>query len=150
MKLIVVFASMTGNTEEMADAVAEGIRAQGAEAVLKDVFDANASELTDYDAVLLGAYTWGDGDLPDEFLDFYDEMDDVDLSGKPSAAFGSADSSYPEFGKAVNLLEEKLQSCGAVLAAEGLKVELNPSEQEKEACRELGRRVAAAAAGVSG
>ncbi|MEF3313631.1 flavodoxin [Paenibacillus sp. GYB004] len=150
MKVIVVFASMTGNTEEMADAVAEGIRGQGAEAVLKDVFDTNASELTDYDAILLGAYTWGDGDLPDEFLDFYDEMDDVDLSGKPSAAFGSADSSYPEFGKAVNLLEEKLLSCGAVLAAEGLKVELNPSEQEKEACRELGRRVAAAAVSVSG
>lgn len=150
MNVIVVFASMTGNTEEMAEAVAEGIRGEGVEAVLKDVFDTNASELAGYDAVLLGAYTWGDGELPDEFLDFYDEMDDVELTGKPSAAFGSADSSYPEYGRAVNLLEEKLLSCGAVLAAEGLKVELNPSEQEKAACRELGRRVASAAAGVSG
>lgn len=59
MKVIVVFASMTGNTEEMAEAVAEGIREEGAKAVLKDVFDTNASELAGYDAVLLGAYTWG-------------------------------------------------------------------------------------------
>lgn len=101
MKVIVVFASMTGNTEDMADAVAEGIRGEGAEVVLKNVLDANASELADYDAFVLGAYTWGDGELPDEFLDFYEELDDLDLSGKQAAVFGSADSSYPEFGKAV-------------------------------------------------
>lgn len=57
MKVIVVFASMTGNTEDMADAVAEGIRAEGAEVVLKNVLDASASELNEFDAFLLGAYT---------------------------------------------------------------------------------------------
>lgn len=148
MKVIVVFASMTGNTEDMADAVAEGIRAEGAEAVLKNVLDANASELADYDAFVLGAYTWGDGELPDEFLDFYEELDDLDLTGKQAAVFGSADSSYPEFGKAVDVLEEKLEELGTVLVSKGLKVELGPSEQEKAACRELGKQVVLAAAGV--
>lgn len=148
MKVIVVFASMTGNTEDMADAVAEGIRAEGAEAVLKNVLDANASELADYDAFVLGAYTWGDGELPDEFLDFYEELDDLDLSGKQAAVFGSADSSYPEFGKAVDLLEEKLEELGTALVSKGLKVELGPTEQGKAACRELGKQVVSAAAGV--
>ncbi|GAA3409886.1 flavodoxin [Paenibacillus hodogayensis] len=148
MKVIVVFASMTGNTEDMADAVAEGIREAGAEVVLKNVLDANASELTQYDAFVLGAYTWGDGELPDEFLDFYDELDDLDLSGKYSAVFGSADSSYPEFGKAVDLLVEKLEEMDTVRIAPPLKVELGPTSEEKEACRELGRQVAAAATGV--
>lgn len=148
MKVIVVFASMTGNTEEMADEIAEGVRAAGAEAVLKNVLDTSAAEIEQYEAVALGAYTWGDGELPDEFLDFYDELDELDLSGKPAVVFGSADSSYAHYGRAVELLEEKLEECGAVLAAPGLKVELNPSGAEKEACRELGRMVAQAAAGV--
>ncbi|MDF2717987.1 MAG: Flavodoxin, partial [Paenibacillus sp.] len=124
------------------------IRAEGAEAVLKNVLDANASELADYDAFVLGAYTWGDGELPDEFLDFYEELDDLDLSGKQAAVFGSADSSYPEFGKAVDLLEEKLEELGTVLVSKGLKVELGPTEREKAACRELGKQVVSAAAGV--
>lgn len=148
MKVMIVFASMTGNTEDMADAVAEGIRAEGAEVVLKNVMDANASELAGFDAFILGAYTWGDGELPDEFLDFYDELDDVELNGVPAAVFGSADSAYPDFGKAVHLLEEKIEEIGAVLVAPGLKVELNPSNDEKNACRELGKQVVLAAAGV--
>lgn len=86
--------------------------------------------------------------MPDEFLDFYDELDDLDLSGKQAAVFGSADSSYPNYGGAVDLLEEKLEELVAVLVAKGLKVELGPTDPEKAACRELGKQVVLAAAGV--
>lgn len=45
-----------------------------------------ASILEQYDGIILGAYTWGDGDLPDDFLDFYDAMDSIDLTGKKSGS----------------------------------------------------------------
>lgn len=144
--VIIVFASMTGNTEEMAGLVAEGVRAAGIEPVLKSVIDANASELEQYDGILLGAYTWGDGDLPDEFLDFYEEMDNVVLTGRKAAVFGSADSSYSRYGAAVDTLIAKLKQQGAELVQEGLKVELNPSGGEKEACRSFGQKLAEALA----
>jgi flavodoxin I len=48
----------------------------------------------------------------------------------------------------VDVLEEKLEELGTVLVSKGLKVELGPSEQEKAACRELGKQVVLAAAGV--
>ncbi|MFB0844422.1 flavodoxin [Paenibacillus oleatilyticus] len=146
MKLIIVFASMTGNTEEMADEVAEGVRGAGIEPVVKNVMDTSGHELGEYDGIILGAYTWGDGELPDEFLDFYEEMDGLELSGKKAAVFGSADSSYAQFGKAVDLLKEKLEELGADVVAEGLKVELNPSDSDKAACRALGKQVADALA----
>jgi flavodoxin I len=57
---------------------------------------------------LLGAYTWGDGELPDDFLDFYDEMDRIQLIGKKAAVFGSCDSAYPKFGAAVDIVIKKL------------------------------------------
>ncbi|AEI39638.1 flavodoxin [Paenibacillus mucilaginosus] len=141
-KVILVFASMTGNTEDMADAVAEGVQAAGAELTQKNVMDTNASELAGYDGIILGAYTWGDGDLPDEFLDFYDELEEVDLAGKKAAVFGSCDSSYSAYGAAVDTLIEKLQERGAEIVTEGLKVELGPSSEDKEVCKSLGETLA--------
>lgn len=147
--IIIVFASMTGNTEEMADLIADGIREAGVEPVVKNVVDASGSDLTEYEGILLGAYTWGDGDLPDEFEDFYEEMDDLDLSGRKSAVFGSADSSYAQFGKAVDTLEEKLAELGAEKVLDGFKVELNPSADEKQRLKEFGKKFAAAVAVTS-
>ncbi len=133
---------MTGNTEEMAEAIAEGVREQGIELDVKEVLDAVAVELEQYDGILLGAYTWGDGELPDDFLDFYDELDDVDLTGKKAAVFGSCDSSYEKYGAAVDILIEKLQERGAEVVLEGLKVELTPTKEEKQLCIAFGRNFA--------
>ncbi|MED0686774.1 flavodoxin [Anoxybacillus ayderensis] len=138
-KVIMVFTSMTGNTEEMAEAIAQGVREQGVELDVKEVLDATATELEQYDGILLGAYTWGDGELPDDFLDFYDELDDVDLTGKKAAVFGSCDSSYEKYGAAVDILIEKLQECGAEVVLEGLKIELTPTNEDKQLCIAFGR-----------
>ncbi|UKS28751.1 flavodoxin [Paenibacillus sp. HWE-109] len=138
--VIVVFASMTGNTEEMAEAIAEGLQEAGIEPVVKNVIDTNAEEITKYDGIILGSYTWGDGDLADDFLDFYDEMDDIQLDGKKAAVFGSADSSYAEYGAAVDTLITKLKELGAEVTLDGLKVELSPSKDDKVLCREFGKQ----------
>ncbi len=138
--VVLIYASMTGNTEEMSEAIAEGVREEGGELVMKSVMDANASELEQYDGILLGAYTWGDGELPDEFLDFYDEMDDIQLAHKKAAAFGSCDSNYIAYGEAVDILIDKLQECGAEVVLPGLKVELMPNSQDKETCRQFGKQ----------
>ncbi|UJF34183.1 flavodoxin [Paenibacillus hexagrammi] len=142
--ILIVFASMTGNTEEIADAIAEGIQEAGIQPVIKNVMDASGSDLTQYDGILLGAYTWGDGDLPDEFLDFYDELDELDLSGRKCAVFGSADSSYTHFGKAVDTLEDKLVELGAQKVLSGMKIELNPSTDDIAMCKEFGKKFVAA------
>lgn len=141
-KIILIFASMSGNTEEMADAIAKGVREAEGNLTVMDVMDAYAADLTDYDGILLGAYTWGDGELPNEFLDFYDEMEELDLSGKKAAVFGSCDSSYPEVGKAVDILIDRLRELGGDIVQDGLKVELTPSASDKQLCREFGRTFA--------
>ena len=141
MKILVLYASLTGNTESMAEAVAEGVKAAGAEPVLKEVMDVRVADLLAYEGFIFGSYTWGDGELPDEFLDFYDDLDDVDLSGRKAGVFGSGETAYAEFCASVDLLSAKLTERGAELVGEGLKIELNPAAAEKEACRELGRLV---------
>lgn len=139
-KLVMIFASMSGNTEEMADYIAGAIREEEKEIEVIDIMSSpDASILEEYDGIVLGAYTWGDGDLPDDFLDFYDEMDKVDLTGKIAAVFGSCDSAYPKYGAAVDILIEKLQERGAKVVLEGLKVELTPEDEDVEACLRFGK-----------
>lgn len=136
--ILMVYASMTGNTQEIAEAIAEGIRSTGATLEIKEVMDASASELEAYDAILLGAYTWGDGELPDECMDFYEEMDSINLAGKKVAAFGSCDSNYEHVGAAVDILLNKARERGAETPLEGLKIELAPTAKEVEICKAFG------------
>ncbi len=45
-----------------------------------------ASKLVDYDgAFVIGTYTWGDGELPDDFFGFYDKMESIHLNGRKAA-----------------------------------------------------------------
>jgi len=136
---LIIYASMTGNTEELATLIGEGIESAGGDVTMVDILDANASDLLGYEGVLLGAYTWGDGELPDEFLDFYLEMDELQLNGIRAAAFGSCDSSYEYVGRAVDILAEKLSEAGAEIILPGLKIEHVPTLQERQQCIEFGQ-----------
>ena len=129
-KMILIYASMGGNTEMMAEEVANGVRQEGEDLEVIDIMDGiEASALENYDGVLLGSYTWGDGELPDDFLDFYDEMESINLTGKKAAVFGSCDSAYPHFGAAVDILMEKLRERGAEVYPQGLKVDNTPDHR---------------------
>lgn len=142
-KIIMIYASMSGNTEEMATAIETGVKEFGAEIDVMDINDCpDVQVLEGYAGILLGAYTWGDGELPYEFEEFYDDMDTVDLTSKVAASFGSCDSFYPKYGAAVDLLDEKLQERGARLIQAGLKVELTPEDEDVVACKEFGRALA--------
>lgn len=139
-KVLLIYASMSGNTERMAEVVSEGIRETGAELEIIDIMNGtNAMDLLDYDGILLGSYTWGDGELPDDYLDFYEELDELDLSGKKAAVFGSGDTGYNYFCAAVDILMEKLKERGADVFPDTIKVDITPTDEDEEACRTLGR-----------
>lgn len=61
----------------------------------------------------IATYTYGtDGDLPDEFMDFYEEMEDVDFTGKIAGVVGSGDTFYEYYCKAVDDFEEQFKKFG--------------------------------------
>src|SRR5690625_551472 len=80
--ILLVYASTTGNTEVMAEAIADYLIVHGQEVVIKSFdFDRiDVEMIADYDAVLVGTHTWDDGDLPYEVEDFYEDLGDVDRS----------------------------------------------------------------------
>ena len=58
-KVAVVYWSGTGNTEEMANKVAEGAKAAGAEVEVISADDFDGTDISSFDGVAFG---WGDGD----------------------------------------------------------------------------------------
>lgn len=131
-KVLLVYASMTGNTEEVTNLVEKGLLSAGVSVDKKDVVDVDLGTIEEYDSIILGAYTWGEGALPDEFLDLYDDMETIDLSGKTFAVFGTGDTSYAIYCGAVDILEDLIKDRGGKLALEGLKVENYPEGEDAD------------------
>ncbi len=124
MKAIVLYGSTTGNTETVAGWIGEALVAAGTAVKVVNVASAKAA-LTDCDLVVLGSSTWGEGELQDDFSDYYDNMSADGLSGKRVAVFGCGDSAmFPDyFCEAVDKIEQKARDCGAVIVADSLKID---------------------------
>ena len=89
MKTAVVYWSGTGNTEAMAKAVAEGMTAAGAEAVLLTPDKVQPGDLNAYDAIAFGCPAMGSEELEyDEFQPMWDEAKET-LGDKKVVLFGS-------------------------------------------------------------
>jgi len=131
-KAILIYGTDTGNTETLSEPIVEGLKAGGVEVTVKDVEDASVNELANYDLIVLGCPSYGGEEdaedidnLLEGFHDFYNEIENISLSGKKSAVFGPGDSEeYPDtFCKAVDMLEERLKKCGAEVIVDGFRVD---------------------------
>jgi flavodoxin I len=125
MRLIILYGSSTGNTARMAAYIAAVFKNAGIEPEVKPVSGVEPSGLSDYDAVLLGSSTWGNGSLQEAMKSFYFKIDGQYLASKKAAVFGAGDSrAYPRsFCKAVDLLQNKLKANGAEIILPGLKLD---------------------------
>ena len=128
----IVYASMTGNTEEIADIVAEKLRELGHTVDVDECTTVDAVDFEDADIAVIASYTYGDGDLPDEIVDFYEDLGDIDLSGKVYGVVGSGDTFYDYFCKSVDEFDEQFARTGATKGAESVKVDLSAEDEDIE------------------
>lgn len=134
-KVLIIFGSTTGNTETMSENVQNALEESGIEAELKNVNEASVTDLIgEHDAILLGCPAYGDDDieLQEDFEEFYEKMEGIDLSGKKFAVFAPGDSSYEHFCGSVDLLEEKIKELGGGIMENGLKIDGDPDDEIEE------------------
>ena len=131
----IVYWSGTGNTEAMAEAVAEGAKSAGAEAEVIPVTAADESVLT-ADVVLFGCPAMGNEELEEgEFEPFFSSVEGK-LSGKKIGLFGSYEWAEGEW---MRTWQARAEGDGAKLIADGLAVYSTPDDEGLEKCRELGK-----------
>jgi flavodoxin short chain len=130
----IVYASMTGNTEEISEILEEKLKAAGVDVDRVEADDADASDFEDADICVVATYTYGDGDLPDEIEDFHDDLADVDLAGKTYGVVGSGDEElYPDtFCTAADLFEEAFEATGAKKGSATVKINNDAEDEDVE------------------
>ena len=135
-KIAIVYWSGTGNTEAMAAAVAEGVQASGAEAVLETAAAFDVAALDAYDAVAFGCPSMGAEELEEsEFAPMF-ETCERKLAGKQLALFGSYGWGDGEW---MRNWEADCQALGAALVSEGVICQETPDDEALSACEALGR-----------
>jgi flavodoxin I len=142
-RAIIIYGSTTGNTELLAGYIGDGVKEAGLDVTIRNVINVSVEDMLGYDVIFLGSSTWGEGDLQDDFVPFYEAMDGFSLSGKKAAAFGPGDGSYDLFCEAVDMLEDRLRDCGVAIIAPGLKIDGDVVAAEKAAA-EWGKQAATA------
>lgn len=138
-KIAVVYWSGTGNTEAMANAVAEGALKTGAEAVSLTAAVFDASQMEEYDAVAFGCPSMGAEQLEDtEFEPMFTACESK-LKGKRIALFGSYGWGDGEW---MRNWEETCIGDGALLVCESVICNGEPDAEAIEKCKALGAALA--------
>lgn len=112
-KVGLFYGSTTGRTAAAAEQIQAALGGDSA-VDLQDIADVDAASLAEYDYLIIGCPTWNIGDLQDDWEAVFDDLDEVDFSGKTVAYFGTGDQiGYADnFMDAMGQLEEKISSQG--------------------------------------
>lgn len=110
MATAIFYASSTGNTADVATRISK----QLGDIEIFDISDDGVNSMKEYDKLILGVSTWGDGELSDDWEDVIDDFSEIDFSGKTIALFGLGDQDgYPEcFLDAMGILYEQVLIMG--------------------------------------
>lgn len=138
-KTAVVYWSSTGNTEAMAQAVLEGMKEAGAEAVLLTPDAVDAGALAGMDAIAFGCPAMGSEVLEEcEFEPMFSGCKNR-LGGKSVGLFGSYGWGDGEW---IRTWAEDAEAVGARLVVEPVMANGSPDGDAETACAALGAALA--------
>lgn len=112
------YGSSTGATARKAQQIQACAQSLfGRQVEILDVAEYYLDEMLEFQQLILGIPTWNHGQLQADWEVVFDELDELDLSGRQVALFGLGDQvGYPEtFGDALFFLADKVQTRGAQL-----------------------------------
>ena len=156
-KIIVIYYSRTGNTKKMAELIAEGVKKEKVEVLIKDVLDVDPSQLLDYQAIILGSPTYY-GTMAYQIKKMLDET--VAFHSKLEGVVGAAFSSSANIagGNETTILDilNAMLIHGMILQGDPEGDHYGPvaigsvDERSSQECLRLGSRVAKLVKKVSG
>lgn len=131
----IIYWSGTGNTAAMAQSVADGVTAAGAEAKIIPVENAGAADIADVKAFALGCPSMGAEQLEESSMEPFVEEILGSVSGKKILLFGSYGWGDGEW---MRNWEDSCKEAGANLVCESVICQEEPDDEATEACKALG------------
>lgn len=111
MATAIFYATSTGNTEHVAELISKNL----GDIDSFDISNEGIDKINEYDKIILGVSTWGEGELQDDWDDLWADFCDLDLSSKTVALFGLGDQDNygDEFVNALGELYGQVKKSGA-------------------------------------
>ncbi len=139
MKVAVIYSSQSGNTEMMAQAINEGLLAEGAESVLFSASNFDVKKANDYDRLVFGSPSMGDEEIDQDFMDPLFSNLEPNLGGKEIAMFGSYGWGDGQF---LRSWMQRAQDSNAIVLNEGLLINYTPDSDGLTECQNFGKSLA--------
>ncbi len=114
--ITVLFGSMTGNAEDLAERTFERLKKEGYQVTLENLDTFETDKLADLQRAVVVISTWGEGDPPDESEDFCYALYDgktPNLAHLEYCVLALGDSSYDEFCGCGRKVDESFAKQGA-------------------------------------
>ncbi|MHB9032789.1 MAG: oxygen-binding di-iron domain-containing protein [Anaerolineae bacterium] len=142
-RAVIVYDTMWEGTRHMAEAIGEGLAAEGIpfELVYAPVNDRNdiITKIFRARAVIVGSPTINRGYLA-TLAPVMEDIRGLEFKNKVGAAFGC----YGWSGESVKILEEQLKQYGIEVVAPALKAKWQPNDEDLAKCRDMGALIAKA------
>ena len=142
-QITLIYDTMWNGTRRMAEAIAEGIKAEDPEVVVK-LCNTGRSDKNDVitevfksKAILVGSPTINKGILT-SIAAILEEIRGLEFKNKKAAAFGC----YGWSGESPKMITKLLEECGMELVNDGLRALWNPDEDSIAQCIEFGKNFA--------
>ncbi|MFE8699393.1 flavodoxin domain-containing protein [Cytobacillus sp. FJAT-54145] len=133
MKVAIIYTSVTGNTRDLVDTINQIFLRHSFNV---EVFSVTQfpylNQLNRFDAIVVGTYTWGDGDVPMEMKELFHAFEKQDVKSVTTGIVGTGDSFYPKFCGAVDEFRDMLYVQTNLAAT--LKIELVPQLLDLSRC----------------
>ncbi|WEV71327.1 flavodoxin [Lactobacillus sp. ESL0785] len=143
MKARIVYASMTGNDADMADILEEDLQDYDFDVETSEAEFTDASDYLASDLCIFVTYTYGEGKMTDDVADFYEQLRELDLSGKYFAVMGSGDKTYNDhFCENVFDFEKMFKQVGAEEIVKPVTIENAPDDAAIDAIDKAAKEMA--------
>lgn len=136
MSIQIIYWTGSGNTEKMAEAIAQGLKNKGSEYLIAPVSNIDRSQVNTASVICLGCPSMGAEVLEEtEMEPFVDSLSTLNWAGKKLVLFGSYDWGD---GQWMREWEDRMNAYGATLHTEGFICRNEPDAQATESLIAIG------------
>jgi flavodoxin I len=117
MKIGLFYGTNTGNTETVAELLAQKMEAVGFEVDVHDMASASVSDFDNYENIIMACPTWNDGELQDDWDAVMPDLEAYNFAGKKVGFLGLGDADgYPDnFVDALGTLAAPVKATGGTI-----------------------------------
>lgn len=136
----IVYGTQTGTTEDLAEELYDGLKEVGYEATFENIFELKAAQMKEWKRLFVVISTWGDGEPPEDALEFYNDMvamPDGALSDLEFGVLALGDSGYDQFCQCGIDFDTHLERLGATRIIKRVDCDIDYEEPSEAWIQEL-------------